>query len=48
MNVQGKTLIEARENMKEALALIFESNRLLTKHEIGNGKVIREEVTVSV
>lgn len=29
-NTQGKTLEEARENLKEAVALIIEANRELT------------------
>jgi len=31
-NTQGKTLEEARENLKEAVALIIEANRELTQN----------------
>ncbi len=31
-NTQGATLDEARENLKEAVALIIEANRGLAKH----------------
>lgn len=30
VNVQGKTLKEAKENLKEALALVLETNRMLS------------------
>jgi len=32
-NTQGKTLQEARENLKEAIQLIIESNRELSRRE---------------
>jgi predicted RNase H-like HicB family nuclease len=41
-NTQGETLDEARENLREAVTLILESNRLLAEEELGNAKVIRE------
>ncbi len=33
VNAQGKTLKEVRENLKEALNLILESNRLISVQE---------------
>jgi len=33
-NTQGRTLKEARENLKEAAHLIIEANRKLTRREI--------------
>ena len=48
VNTQGKTLKEAKENLKEALLLILETNRFLNKKEISNGKVIREPLSVSL
>ena len=48
VNTQGKTLKEAKENIKEALLLILETNRFLNKKEISNGKVIREPLSVSL
>jgi len=33
VNTQGRTLKEAKENLKEALLLILETNRILNKKE---------------
>lgn len=45
VNTQGKTLKEVKDNLKEALSLILETNRILSKS--GKGRVIRELITVS-
>ena len=45
VNTQGKTLAEARRNLKEALQLILEQNRLLSKSSAG---ALREVVSVEV
>jgi len=46
VNTQGKTLKEAKENLKEALLLVLETNRnMFSKEEKG---VIREPLAVSV
>ena len=47
-NTQGKTLKEVKENLKEALLLILETNRLLNKKELSKSKVIREPLSVSL
>ena len=47
VNTQGKTLKEVKENLKEALLLIIETNRLINKTEVGK-KALREPLTVSV
>jgi predicted RNase H-like HicB family nuclease len=47
-NTQGKTLEEARENLKEAIKLVLETYRQLTEDEIAGKEVIREEIKVSV
>jgi len=47
-NTQGKTLEEARENLKEAIKLVLETYRQLTEEEIAGREVIREEIKVSV
>lgn len=47
VNTQGKTLKEVKENLQEALFLIIETNRLITRHEIGKN-VIREPFAVPV
>ena len=43
-NTQGKTLKEAKENLKEALSLILETNRLVNR-AVGD-HVIREPITL--
>jgi len=48
VNTQGKTLKEVKENLKEALLLILETNRILNKKEFPKGKVIREPLSVSL
>ena len=48
VNTQGKTLKEVKENLKEALVLILETNRLINKKEFSKGKIIREPLSVSV
>jgi predicted RNase H-like HicB family nuclease len=46
-NTQGKTLDEARENLKEAVQLVLEVNREQARqHAIGT-EVVREELTIS-
>jgi len=45
-NTQGQTLEEARENLKEAIALVLQANRELTEQEIAGRPVIKEEVVV--
>ncbi|MBN1761935.1 MAG: type II toxin-antitoxin system HicB family antitoxin [Methanomicrobia archaeon] len=47
-NTQGKTIDEARENLKEAVELILKSNRELSKREYANKEVIREELRIAV
>lgn len=48
VNTQGKTLKEVKENLKDALLLILETNRTLNKKEIAKGKVIREPLSISL
>ena len=48
VNTQGRTLKETKENLKEALLLILETNRILDRKEISRGKVIREPLSVSL
>jgi len=48
VNTQGKTLKEAKENLKDALLLILETNRIINKKEFSKGKVIRESLLVPV
>lgn len=46
VNTQGRTLVEARENLKEALQLILEENRRLVRKKSSTAK--REPITVEV
>jgi len=47
VNTQGRTLSEARENLKEALQLILEENRRLLPRK-SSPAVKREPITVEV
>ena len=47
-NTQGRTLEEARENLKEAVQLIIEANRELAHRETEGKSIIREELMVTV
>lgn len=46
-NAQGRTLNEVRENLKEAIQLIMESNRELVQLETEGKNVIREELIIT-
>ncbi|WP_373065452.1 type II toxin-antitoxin system HicB family antitoxin [Gemmatimonas sp.] len=43
-NTQGETLEEARENLREAVALVLESNRALAEQSLVGADVIRERL----
>ena len=47
VNTQGATLAEAKENLKDALLLILETNRLMNKPR-GKQKITRENLTISI
>ncbi len=47
-NAQGKTIDEAKENLKEAVELIILSNRELSEREFRGKDVIREKIRVSL
>jgi len=47
-NTQGRTLEEARENLKEAVQLVIEANRELARREAGGKKIVRESLAVPV
>ena len=46
VNTQGKTLAETKANLKEALLLILETNRLLSKKSEAGSSVTRENLAV--
>jgi predicted RNase H-like HicB family nuclease len=41
-NTQGDTLEEARENLREAVALVLEANRELAEQSLAGQQVMRE------
>ncbi len=41
-NSQGETLEAARVNLREAVGLVLEANRVLAEEELGAADVIRE------
>ena len=47
VNTQGRTLKEARRNLKEALAMILEANRALAERQ-GSRAARREPISVQV
>ena len=46
-NTQGETLEEARENLREAIGLILESNRELAERDIVGKDVVKERIKVN-
>jgi predicted RNase H-like HicB family nuclease len=47
-NTQGDTLEEARENLREAVALVLEANRELAEKTIAGKAVTREPFQLSI
>jgi predicted RNase H-like HicB family nuclease len=45
-NTQGRTIDEARENLKEAVALLLATNRELVESETQGNAVIKEEILI--
>jgi predicted RNase H-like HicB family nuclease len=46
-NTQAATLEEARENLREAVELVLETNRALAREEVGESDVIRESLKIA-
>jgi predicted RNase H-like HicB family nuclease len=46
-NTQGATLEEARENLREAVALMLEVNREAAARHLEGGDVVREELLIT-
>ena len=46
-NTQGATLEETRTNLKEAITLVLEANRLLAEESLKDKEVIREALPIS-
>jgi predicted RNase H-like HicB family nuclease len=47
VNTQGKTLRETKKNLKEALLLILETNKILNKRT-SKGRIIIEPISISI
>ncbi|MBI2761141.1 MAG: type II toxin-antitoxin system HicB family antitoxin [Chloroflexi bacterium] len=47
-NTQGRTLDEARENLREALELVLQANRELAERELAGKDVVREPITIDL
>ena len=47
-NTQGATLEEARANLREAVTLVLEANRMLAQDAAAVYDVIREQLSVGV
>lgn len=46
-NTQGYTLDEARENLREAVQLVIEANRMLARRETVGHEVVREALLIA-
>jgi predicted RNase H-like HicB family nuclease len=46
-NTQGETLDEARENLREAIELILETNRRLALEDVDSSRVVREPIVIA-
>jgi predicted RNase H-like HicB family nuclease len=43
-NTQGETLEETKENLKEAITLLLESNRSISRRTTSQSEVLRESI----
>ena len=46
-NTQGATLEEARENLKEAVAMVLQANRELAEESLHGAEVVREPLALT-
>ena len=46
-NTQGETLEEARENLREAISLVLEANRILSEESLEGRDVIKESLPLA-
>ncbi len=47
-NTQGATLDEARENLREAVALVLEANRELAERELLGKDIVKEDLVILI
>jgi predicted RNase H-like HicB family nuclease len=48
VNTQGKTMVEVKANLKEALQLVLEANKALVEKERPRGRVVRQKISVKL
>jgi predicted RNase H-like HicB family nuclease len=48
VNTQGKTVEEVKENLKEALELVIQTNRELTRKSTESPDAIRGTITIEI
>jgi predicted RNase H-like HicB family nuclease len=48
VNTQGKTLSEAKKNLKEALEMVLETNREIAHRNHSQRKVLEEPINIAV
>ena len=46
-NTQGRTLDEARENLREAVRMVLDANREIARRDVAGRDVIREILVVA-
>jgi len=46
-NTQGATMEEARENLREAVRLVLEANREITRREVEGAGAVRERLAIA-
>ena len=46
-NTQGATIEEARANLREAVSLVLEANRMLAREDAAGSEVIREPLKIT-
>jgi predicted RNase H-like HicB family nuclease len=46
-NTRGATLEEARENLKEAVAMVLQANRELAEESLRGAEVVREPLALT-
>jgi predicted RNase H-like HicB family nuclease len=46
-NTQGATLEEARTNLREAVTLVLEANKMLAREDAAGSDVIREPLKIT-
>jgi predicted RNase H-like HicB family nuclease len=47
-STQGATIEEARRNLPEAIAMVFEANRTLAEEALAGQEVIREPISIKL